>query len=332
MTKKDLDFLLKSSDLPRAALLYGDCAFLVDYYAKALQDSAKSSCGAEVVAFYPGDYDKEQITEALSQGSLFAASNLIDIRLEPDTKNHKAFKSGYKEAIKGFLKQLKNSPHRLIVRAYGGDKEAKDLGVLFEGAGFIAVRFFAPTPNEALAILTKIAREVGANIAPDALSHLYATQNSDISLAANELKKLATLPREITKDDIDALCYGLFSNSIDELCEALLLKKDYLKIAAKLDEQGVSDTDLINAMQFYFYRLFLCFAGIKTEGRLDSLKALGYKPPPQVETKYANLSMKLREAHYLRLFSHLNAWKCAVISGRDKNPLANLIKIQALLG
>ncbi len=333
MYKKDFDNLLKTK-IPQAVFLYGECDFLIDYYGKTLRKLIVSQYSADEYKFYFDEYNPKTIREMLSQQSLFATSSLVI------TKINKLKDSSKKKGgdIASFLHILSlNTTNYLIIEFYSdGDyssymKQAKSASALFNTTNFVNVRFFNPNQKEALEILWQYVKELGINITQNSLLYLYDVQNNQIGLCVNELHKFALLSSEITKSDIDKLSYGLYTNTIEELCESLLDNGECLKIIANIEEEGIQDVYLITMIQSYFYRLFLFFSYIKTNGRFNSLEILGYALPRNIEEKYARYAMKLRESQYLEIFKALSDWRLDVISGRNKNYFTSLIKIQAII-
>lgn len=329
MYKKDFDILLKNAT-PKAVLLWGECDFFINFYGAKLKNLIKNNGEVDIFPLYFEEYDANLITQILAQQSLFSSATLVLLKLNK-------IKDSAKKEIAKFLEILKRNPQNyLIIEFYSDEsseygRSAKALSALFNSKDFVSVRFFAPNEREAMQILREIASENGVKIGDLELNYLYEIQNRNISICANELQKFTIYTGEITKDLIDKLSYGLYTNSIDELCEAMLNKGDYLKVLAKMQEEGLADMDLVRALQAYFYRLFQFFAYIKENGRVDSAKILKYALPKQIEQKYANFAIKLREAQYLGIFALLNEWRCNVILGKDKNSFANLIKLQAIL-
>lgn len=330
MYKKDFDSLLLGC-VPKASFLWGECDFFINFYGTKIKSLITNANEVDIFSFYFEEYDANMIMGILSQQSLFSTSSLVRLKLNK-------IKDSTKKDIGKFLEIIKRNPHNyLIIEFYNEDSSdygriAKALSVIFNTKDFVNVRFFNPSPKEALDILRAVAKENDIKIGDLELNYLYEIQNNNIGICVNELQKFIVFKAdEITKDMIDKLSYGLYTNNIEELCEAMLNKGDYLKILAKVQEEGLQDMDLIRALQGYFYRLFLFFAYIKTNGEVNSSKILKYALPKQIEQKYANFAVRLREVQYLGIFALLNEWRSNAISGKDKNSFTNLIKLQALL-
>lgn len=329
MYKKELDNLLKSN-IPKASFLYGECDFLIDFYGKKIKNLITKDNEADVFSFYFDEYNKNLIIDLLSQQSLFATFSLIYIKLD-STKIKKS--SDFKE----LLNTLKNNPQNYIIIEFYNNgsqnyaKDSKTIAAYFNNSDFVNVRFFKPNIKEALEILQDSAKKYHINISQTNLTYLYEIQNHELGICVNELQKFVVFDREITKADIDTLCYGLFTNTIDELCDTLLARRDYIKILIKLEEHGISDMDIINNMYGYFYKLFLFFSNIKTNGIYNSKDVLGYALPKNIEDKYVQFATRLKESQYLEIFKTLNNWRLFSITGKEKNYLPNLIKIQAII-
>ncbi|MGX2983576.1 DNA polymerase III subunit delta [Helicobacter sp. 23-1045] len=329
MYKKDFDSLLKNA-LPKASLLWGECDFFINFYATKIKNLIKNNGAVDIFPLYFEEYNANQIIEILSQQSLFSNASLVDLKINK-------IKESTKKDISKFLQILKRNPNNyLIIEFYSDDsmdysKNARALSALFNSNEFAAVRFFNPSQKEAIEILRYFSAESALKISDLTLNHLYEMQNYNLQICANELQKFSVFEGEITKELVDKLSYGLHAKGVDELCEALLNKDDYLEILSKMQEEGLQDMDLIRALQGYFYRLFQFFAYIKANGRVDCAKILKYALPKHIETKYTNFAMRLREPQYLGIFALLNEWRVNAISGKDKNSFANLIKLQAIL-
>lgn len=333
MYKREFDNLLKSR-IPQATLLYGECNFLIDYYGKKIKKSIMQKGSVDIFSFYFDEYNSKSIDNILSQQSLFSNSSLVIIKMDSMKVSTKKTKTN---DFKEFLNILKtNKTDYLIVEFYNNgllsySKDAKALSALFNSQDFINVRFFNPNQKEAMEILQSSAKELKININPSNLLYLYELQNNELGICVNELQKFVVFEEEILKSHIDRLCYGLFTNSIDELCDTMLLRGDYITIISKIEERGIADMDIITAMQNYFYRLFLFFSYIKTNGRFNSKDVLGYVLPKDLEEKYVRFATRLKESQYLQIFRTLNNWRFLSISGKEKNCFPNLIKIQAII-
>lgn len=332
MYKKDLDKILQER-VPQAVFLYGESDFLIDLYGKRIKNQMLQGGEAEAFSFYFEEYNASMIRGIISEQGLFAQKSIVVLKLN----KIKDYAKPKDCEINGFLEILKKNPlSSLIIEFYNNEsstysKASKAISGLFNTKDFIATRFFNPNQRESLEILRKCAKDLGLKISDLALNYLYDLQNKEIGICVNELKKFEVFEGEITKEHINKLSYGLYVNSIDELCEAMLNKRDYLSIIAKIEEEGFQDRELIGSIQAYFYRLFLFFAYIKSHGVVNCKEILGYALPPQLEEKYTSLAIRLREAHYLGIFAILNEWKVNVMNGKSKNAFANLIKLQAIL-
>lgn len=333
MYRRDFDAALNAR-IPNATLLYGESNFLISHYGRKVRDLIAQKHDVEVFSYYFDEYNPKAILDILAQQSLFAHTSVVIIKMDSIKVGLKGNKT---KDIKDFLSALKdNTEHFLIIEYYNSGaqnyaKDAKALSALFNTSAFVSVRFFAPNGREALEILQQYAKALNLTISAPNLLYLFEIQNNDIGICVNELHKFTLFSGEITKSHIDSLSYGLASNSIDELCEAILSRGDYLTIAAKLDTQGVSDMDIISAMQQYFYRLFLFFVSIKSNGTNSSKDALGYALPKHIEEKCVRFATRLKEAQYVEIFNLLNAWRTQSISGRDKATIAYILSLQSIV-
>lgn len=350
MYKKELDSYLKTNT-PRAAFLYGS-SYLIEFYSKmiALMQGDKS----EQVVFYATDYDFNYVLELLSQTSLFAQKSVVILRLEKvkQDKEGSEGRNKFKEKdIDAFLQALTpdSSGYRpdnfLIIEYYqsGDEKDyakiTKSVEKKFKGDEFISVRFFEPTPSEAINFLALEAQNENLNINKDNLGALLALQDYDIRLAKNELKKLRILDREITIKDIESLCYGLGSISVEDLFKDMFENrgKNFILMLMQILDEGVYDLDILRNFEYYFYRLFLVFCSIKTSGNnIDFAKILGFNPPEFVKNELLRRASKLNENKFLEIFKELGIWRSELIAKHteksNKNAsICSLIKIQATL-
>lgn len=323
MYKNEFNKLIQNK-IPNAVLMYGECKFSIELCSNELQKCIKE---ADIFKFYFNEYDARSINETLNNPSLFSNKTLVVLKI--DSINNKLLSD-----IKTFLNSIKkNYKSYLIIEFYNnGDSSkynsgAKTLSKLFNNSEFVFVRFFRLKHSDAIEVLLKQAKGLNLNINTKNLAYLYEMQKHQIELCSKELSKLSILNKEITKNDIDEICYGVYTNSIEELCEALMDRKNYIQIAKRLEDEGALQGDIVSFMQHYFYRLFLFFSYIKLNGNIDSKAIIGHVLPKDVEEKYAKYAIRLNLSQYLKIFVILSHWLLKIRKNGEKNYLSNLINL-----
>lgn len=335
-------------EVPRAILLYGDNPFLVNYYGETVVRLLNLG-SEEKNSFYFSEYNFNSVREILSQGSLFGGCSFVRLKIN---------KTIAKDEIENLLKTLeKNSIARLLVEFYEAPnrrigeyaRESKALAEFFStesrGAkeeqkkraraiGAVEVRFFPFTLETGMTMLRNRAKELALDVGDYWLRELLELQNGDVGLAYGELDKFTILGRVPDIKDIEQLSYGLGGVGVDEICEAMIDKRDSLKLAISLDECGVKDMDLISGIEKYFHQLFLFFAHIRIYGRPNDTKdILGYALPKALADKRMALAIRLKEGHFFKIFTLLQEWRADILQGRSegRGALLALIKIQEIL-
>ena len=85
-------------------------------------------------------------------------------------------------------------------------------------------------------------------------------QNNDIALALNELEKFVVFAgKPIEPSDVNLLCDGIASFSVEELCCTLMEKKPIVEMLQSIYEEGINEIAMISEIQRFFYQLFLFF-------------------------------------------------------------------------
>lgn len=323
MYKNDLDKLLTKNDLPRSLLLFGEPLYYLDHYISKI--TALFPEGAQIAKFYHDDFDPRSILSLLSETSLFGDKCVVVIR-------HTG-KIPKKEVEKFVIAVEKNSDAMLLVAIEGGD--GKDLEKIFsKERGSASVRFFAPTPAEAVTLLGTIASAKGVSASPHVLGYLYEQQRCDIGLCVAEFEKLSLLTGDISTADIDALVFGLGAIDTEEFLTDILAKKNVLsQLEQVLDNTG-GEIPLILRFQAFIKQLFYFHTYIKAHGTPDPVAILGYKPPSFVVDKKARLAMMIPISSFsMILQTLLDAEYELKFTKNEKEGvmLSTLIKIQSNL-
>lgn len=340
MYKNELDSLLRQSP-PRVSLLYGD-EFLIGHYARKIAQALKSE---EKVSFYFDEYSVTGVNALLSQGSLFGGSSLVILKL-----NQKLPKAD----VELFLRSLEsNTQNALIVEFYQSSSKsnadyAKDYKVFagyfkklekrkFGKNEVVDVRFFKPNTSESMNFMRARSKELGLMIEEKLLAYILLLQNNDLSLALNELEKFVILKQDkyshtITPSDVNLLCDGLASFSVEELCHKLMEKKPFVQMLQSMYEEGVNEIAMISEIQRFFYQLFLFFAFIKIKGPpINAKEILGFIPPDEVTNRLSRYSICFKETEYMRIFELLSQWRYEVSKGKSRQSMNVLIKIQEMI-
>lgn len=328
MTRQQLENFLKK-DIPQASLLYGD-SFWIEFYAQKIASQIEGN----IVKFYFGEYEFSQVLDLLGQSSLFGDATLVILKID---------KKISKKELQSLLKALeKNTANFLILEFHRSDSKStseyardfKEMATLFKGERVVEVRFFEPNSHECQTLLYQRAQELGIQIEMRSLLLLLNIQNGDIAIALKELEKFVHFNRPIQDRDIEELCSSLGCLEFEDLLDALLARKEVLEIYARLEEEGLDEMGLLNAIGNHFYRLFLFFAYIRSNGRADAKEILGYAPPQFVIEKLSREAMSLREGQYKAIFEVLIKWRLKIFSKslRGGNAIVALNELRKILG
>lgn len=322
MYRNELERLIKSGTKLRGIMLYGECHFLIEYYLKHFSNIPD----ANMLSLYHDEYEFTAAKAHISQGSLFGGENVLIIKSE---------KKLPKKELDILLSLVQKNPDNTFIYAYYGPDMKTSAKAFNKKSGGIEVRLFSPYPNEAKAMLLQEAQRLQVQLDGYSANHLIESQNGDLSLAFNELKKLQILGRPITTKDIDTLVYGVGEVKIDQFINHLLDKKDFREEVQRILESGVDEIRIITAISAHLSQLFLFYSQIKVNGVGDSRAVLGFKLPPKIEQARAQQSIRLKQYQYEQVLQLLIECELQMKSsgGMDKTALllATLIKLQSYL-
>jgi len=322
--KQDFDRLLNQGKIPRAMMFFGESAFMIDYHAKKLCDL----WGAEddIFALYHQDYNFNDAKAHISQGSLFGGNNVLLI------KNDKKVP---KKELDELISYVGKSPSNFLIYCYYGSDYKTSNKAFSPKLGADSIRFFNPYFNEAKSIIRNESKALNLQINEDAITHLLLSQNSDLSLACNELEKLSILQAPIHAKEINEHVYPLAEVKLDEMILAILEKKDFRDNLHRLLETGENEIQIITALSNFITQLFLFHTYIKIHGVISSAAVLGYKLPAFIEKERAELSIKFKLSTYEKLLDHLLQTELSLKSGGNKDNnsilLASLLTLQSIL-
>jgi DNA polymerase-3 subunit delta len=322
--KQDFERLLQQGSMPRAVMLFGESEFMIDFYAQKLCETWAAE--DDVFSLYHQDYNFNDAKAHLSQGSLFGGNNVLLI------KNEKKVPA---KELDEMIAYVAKSPSNYLIYCYYGSDFKTSSKPFSPKLGAESIRFFHPYFSEAKSILRQASQKLHLQISEDAITHLLLSQNSNLSLACNELEKLSVLQKPIHAKEIDELVFPLAEVKLDQLIMALLEKKDFRSNLERLLETGENEVQIITAISNFITQLFLFHTYIKVNGVIDSAAVLGYKLPGFVEKERAALCIRFKLRTYERLLDHLlNTELLLKSSGHKDNSallLSSLLKLQTLL-
>ena len=323
MRRQDLDQALSRNNAPKVIMLYGESHFLIERYTKLLSNIADAS----VLSLYHSEYDFSQAKNHLSQGSLFGDQNLLIIKNE---------KKVPKSDLETLVALCAKNPDNILIYAYYGTDFKKSVAAAFSPKkGGQEVRFFTPYFNEAKKILMQESKQRKIEIDMGAIEHLLLSQNSDISLAYNELSKLQILNHRVTSKDIDELVYGLAEVKLDTFILKLLQRQDFTSNLQQLLEHGEDEIRIITAISAFVTQLYLFNIYIKIHGVASSVDILGYKLPAFIEKDRAALSIRYKHESYTKMITLLmqNELTMKSSGNLDKEAIliSTLIELQGII-
>ncbi len=312
--------------LPKAVLLYGENSYLIEdtlkHYRKTL-DASDS-----LLALYHDEYEFERAKSYLSQSSLFGGANLLIVRR--DKKIPKRELDSLVELCN------RRSENYFLFVFQGAAKEAKQMHSSFlEKRGGVWVRYFEPTPKEALETLRRQADQLKLEIDNYALNHLLLLLENNLALAAKELEKLSILQRPITSKEIDRLVYSSAPLAVEKLLVDLFHKKPIAQTLERLLELGSDEFEILRATQRFVQQIFLFHAYIRIHGLADSKEILGYKLPRHIEDQKSAIAARIKTATWVKIHEHLLQSELQLKKSRsdykESELYGILIRLQALL-
>ena len=325
MYRRDFEARLRQS-LPKAVLLYGEEHYWCDRYIALYKE--KLDARDDALELYFDEYDFERAKAYLSQSSLFGGTNLLIVKTDK--------KLPKKELETLVALTQKTETNYLLYHFQGDAAQAKSMqGAFSEKNGGVWVRFFAPSPSEAMQVVSEEATKLGVRIDRYAMQHLLAVLHNDLSLATNELRKLAVLDEPITASTIDAMVYSTASLAVESLWEELFAKKPVAPIIERLLELGEDEFSILRALQYFINDMLLINAYIKLHGTPDFKAIFGYVPPKQIQERKQTIALKLHSAVLLKLYERVLAYelelKRAPAMQREGLLYGMLIDVQAQL-
>ena len=326
MYKREFDQLLAGGNVPKSLMLYGDNDYYIDTTAEAFIERTGAQEG--MLKLYFDEYDFQTAKNYLGQSSLFGDLNLLYIKSDkkiPKKELTHLIELAHRNANNYFLYAYTGADFKTMTSAFSKKMHAEH------------VRFFPPNLREAADILQQRARELDLQIDRYAVEHLLIMLNLNLSLAVNELTKLAILEGPIGIKEIDEHVFSLAPMAMDTFLFSLFSKKPLKEILAQMHQLGEDEFAILRAIQYFVSQLFLFHIYIKLHGAADSAAILGYRLPRQLETQRAQLAVKIPLPLFSKIFDTLAEGEIVIktaggASQKETLLLSILIKIKSYLG
>ena len=321
--------------------------------AKTIQEIAKKSL---ILSEYEKAYNPHKYSFLMRNRIIIALADAIIIPyadLKSGSQNSanvalKLDKKLDKKSCQSLLKAIESNPSNALIIEFHISSSKSEAEYMQDARAFAnafsssaipvaEVRFFEPSVQESVEFLRARTKELGIEIHTQDLRYILELQNSNLAIAHKELEKFAIGldsqegARVVSSEEVRFLCEGIASFSVEELFCALMDKKPFVKILQNIYEEGTSEVMIVRELQRFFYQLFLFFSYIKTHGSLNASEILGFTPPKHILERQRKYCLYFKEVDYIEIFDLLNRWDMDAKSGRSKNSLTTLIKIQAML-
>jgi len=325
----ELKNAIKSKKPLKALLLGGECEIYIDKITKDFFDTFGVD---EYEKFYFDEASVETIRSTLSQPSLFSPLNAALV------KTDKKFKPS--EIKELFSICSKNENTYLVIEYlktqnsedWEFNKEIKALEAEADKIEFCAgARIYPPYPEEAVSILSDIAKESGKELDKTDLYTIYNSQGQNLSLASIELKKRILHSFEGGAQE----SYSLNIVTLDDLIDSMLERKDFHQKLQRVLEEGYQPIEIVIALQARFRDIFYFYAYIVSFGDVNKKEITGfYNYPEHLAKKNSDLALKLKGDRINSIFSTLMECSLKIKEGKGdslSHLIASLMKIQASL-
>lgn len=289
MKRFELDKAISQGSYPDAMMLYGESHYLIDYYTTQLSNIDDAS----TLNLYFDEYQFEAAKAHLSQGSLFNSNTVLIIKSE---------KKVPKKELDTLLALTQKQANTYFIYAYYGTDFKKSATAAFSTTKHKdAIRLFTPFPNEAIQIIIQLAQQENLTLNYEQAQFLLELEHHDLSLAANEVKKLALLEGNITTSMIERVVFGAGSIRPETFYIQFIARKPYVAMLSTLFEHGEDEIRICTGLSGFITQLYLFAVYIRIHGAINSSDVLGYKLPPKVEQERVQLCM----THSLETFQAL---------------------------
>lgn len=325
MYKNEFDNLLNQNKTFCAYMFYGQSNFLIEHYTNLV--ASRLGTPDEIEKLYFDDYDFKYAKDKLLQSSLFASNNILIIKLEK--------KLSKKEVVE-LIEACNTNPDSKVIFSCMGDADFKTMGGYFTGKlNSVSVRMFSPFQNEAIRILENQARELNINCDMSALNHLYFMHRQDLSLCANDLKKLSILEEKISPDIVNKHCFGIGAVNFEDFLHNLMSAQDISDDLELLLEEGMNEIYLLNQITSFVQQLFMISSYARTMGSPNAKEILGFVPPKNVWEKKSRLAINIKPELFLKILDYLLnielELKSSKISNQNLYLQASLRKFSVIL-
>jgi len=295
MYKSEFDKQFNNNQNHNAYMFYGASDFLVESY--ALKVATRLANGDDIIKVYFEEYDFDYCYDTLTQSSLFASSNILLIKIN---------KKLPKKEIDKLIDACRLNPTSKLIVACIGDVDFKTMAKSFTTkTASVEVRFFVPYDNEAIGILSEIAKSNGVQTDANSLMFLYNMHQKNLSLCISDLSKLSILDEVVTSKTINNHCFGLGTVDLEEFLIKLFSKVNINKDLYFILEEGINEIQLITRITGFVQQLFMINSYLKLHGTLNIKEIWGYPLPKNIANKQASLATKYKKEDFLYMLNFL---------------------------
>ncbi len=293
MYKNVFDKEFSSNITYNAYLFYGQSDYLVQDYSDVV--SKKLANGDDIFKIYFDEYNFKDCVNYLSQSSLFASNNVLLI---------KTTKKIPKKELDELISICNTNPDSFVVFSCIGETDFKTMAKSFtKKTSSVEVRFFAPSDQEALQVLSKEVQKRELQCGFGELQYLYNMHQKDLSLCVNDLNKLSILDEPISINVVNSQCFGMGAVNIDEFFNKLFTGKSINRDLYMILEEGMNEINLINQTSTFIQQLFNINTYLKLYGQLNVIEIWGYKLPQNIANSRASIAMRFKTEDFSDMFN-----------------------------
>ena len=308
MYKNVFDKEFSSNITYNAYLFYGQSDYLVQDYSDVV--SKKLANGDDIFKIYFDEYNFKDCVNYLSQSSLFASNNVLLI---------KTTKKIPKKELDELISICNTNPDSYVVFSCIGETDFKTMAKSFtKKTSSVEVRFFAPSDQEALQVLSKEVQKRELQCGFGELQYLYNMHQKDLSLCVNDLNKLSILDEPISINVVNSQCFGMGAVNIDEFFNKLFTGKSINRDLYMILEEGMNEINLINQTSTFIQQLFNINTYLKLYGQLNVIEIWGYKLPQNIANSRASIAMRFKTEDFSDM---LNFFSTLELELKTKNTL-----------
>ena len=295
MYKSEFDKQFNNNQNHNAYMFYGASEYLVESY--ALKVATRLASGDDIIKIYFDEYDFDNCYNTLTQSSLFSSSNILLLKIN---------KKLPKKEIDKLIDACRLNPSSKLVIACLGEVDFKTMAKSFTAkTSSVEVRFFAPYDNEAINILSEVAKANGVQTDSNSLMFLYNMHQKNLSLCISDLSKLSILDEVVTSKTINNHCFGLGTVDLEEFLIKLFSKININKDLYFILEEGINEIQLITRITGFVQQLFMINSYLKLHGTLNIKEIWGYPLPKNIANTQANLATKYKKEDFLYMLNFL---------------------------